>query len=333
MALSKSALKAKFVTGAIPTQTDFANLIDKIPVGGGSNKDTTLTTFDTENPYVRGYRFIVLDDSLTYLIFGLYNDTERVILPYIVIKCHTANPIEQSESIPVTYAILTGNQMMDWYIAMNAQLHEVDDATLINNMPSDLVWNPINSNMNVRVVVDGNSTFILHPVKQKNNWYVGYAIEQVVNIDQDNAVYSYHPNNNSPTIWNNDDSTIIADLRNTSKFNKNPFKKDNFNHNILNICTNISGTFSTFVFNLADINIEGNSKTLPIELMVIIDDNTRFTVDGPYYIKNNIDKDLFSIDWNALISLLDKSYGTITTTNNMVVTRCNNIKNNYMKKY
>ena len=35
MALSKSALKAKFVTGAIPTQTDFANLIDKIPVEGG----------------------------------------------------------------------------------------------------------------------------------------------------------------------------------------------------------------------------------------------------------------------------------------------------------
>lgn len=28
MAFSKSQLKAKFVTGAIPTQTDFANLID-----------------------------------------------------------------------------------------------------------------------------------------------------------------------------------------------------------------------------------------------------------------------------------------------------------------
>ena len=109
---------------------------------------------------------------------------------------------------------------MYWYLAMGAQLHEVDDATLINNMPSDLVWNPINSNPNVRVVVDGNSTFILHPVEQENNWYVGYAIEQVVNIGQDNAVYRYHPNNNSPTIWNNDDSTIIADLRNTSKFNK-----------------------------------------------------------------------------------------------------------------
>lgn len=129
---------------------------------------------------------------------------------------------------------------------------------------------------------------------------------------------------------NSTDDEIIAEVG-TWEFE--PFEKDNSNHNILNICTNISGTFSTFVFNLADINVEGNSKTLPIELMVIIDDNKRFTVDGPYYIKDITNMDSFSVDWSALISLLDKSYGTITTTNNMVVTRCNNIKNNYMKKY
>lgn len=111
-----------------------------------------------------------------------------------------------------------------------------------------------------------------------------------------------------------------------------PFEKDNFSHNILNICTTISPTYTTFVFNLADITIGGNSKTLPIELTVIIDDYARFTVDGPYYIKDNIDRDSFPIDWNALISLLGKSYGTITTNSNVVVTRCNNIKNNYMKK-
>lgn len=128
---------------------------------------------------------------------------------------------------------------------------------------------------------------------------------------------------------NSTDDEIIAEV---SDWEFKPFEKDNFNHNILNICTNISSTYSTFVFNLADINIEGNSKTLPIELMVIIDNNARLTVDGPYYIKDTADTDTFSIDWNALISLLDKSYGTITTTNNMVVTRCNNIKNNYMKK-
>ena len=128
---------------------------------------------------------------------------------------------------------------------------------------------------------------------------------------------------------NSTDDEIITEV---SDWEFKPFEKDNFNHNILNICTNISGTFSTFVFNLADINVKGNSKTLPIELMVIINDNERFTVDGPYYIKDIADRDSFSIDWNALISLLDKSYGTITTTNNMVVTRCNNIKNNYMEK-
>lgn len=66
--------------------------------------------------------------------------------------------------------------------------------------------------------------------------------------------------------------------------------------------------------------------------MVIIDDNARFTVDGPYYIKDTASRNTFSVEWDALISLLDKSYGTITTTNNMVVTKCNNIKNNYMEK-
>ena len=128
---------------------------------------------------------------------------------------------------------------------------------------------------------------------------------------------------------NSTDDEIITEV---SDWEFKPFEKDNFNHNILNICTNISGTFSTFVFNLADINVGGSSKTLPIELMVIIDDNTRFTVDGPYYIKDNAYRDSFSVEWDALILLLNKSYGTITTTNNMVVTKCNNIKNNYMEK-
>ena len=128
---------------------------------------------------------------------------------------------------------------------------------------------------------------------------------------------------------NSTDDEIIAEV---SDWEFKPFEKDNFNPNILNICTNISNTFSTFVFNLADINVKGNSKTLPIELMITIDDKVRSQADGPYYIKDNVDKDSFSTDWNALISLLDKSYGTITTTNNMVVLRCNNIKSKYMEK-
>lgn len=128
---------------------------------------------------------------------------------------------------------------------------------------------------------------------------------------------------------NSTDDEIITEV---SDWEFKPFEKDNSNHNILNVCTNINGISSTFVFNLADINVAGNSKTLPIELMIVIDDNARFTVEGPYYIKNNADKDSFLIDWNNLIVFLNKSYGTITATNSMVVTKCNNIKNNYMEK-
>lgn len=148
-----------------------------------------------------------------------------------------------------------------------------------------------------------------------------YCIPNKLNID--NFVMHGLDCNNST------DDEIITEV---SDWEFKPFEKDNFNHNILNICTNINGTFSTFVFNLADINVEGNSKTLPIELMVIINDNARFTVEGPYYIKDTANENSFLVDWNALISLLNKSYGTITATNSMVVTRCNNIKNNYMEK-
>lgn len=134
---------------------------------------------------------------------------------------------------------------------------------------------------------------------------------------------------------NSTDDEIMAEV---SDWEFKPFEKDNFNHNILNICTTISTinntvtTYSTFVFNLADINVNGNPKTLPIELIITIDKDMRSQVDGPYYIKSNINKNTLLTDWNSLISLLDKSYGTITTTNSMVVTKCNNIKTNYMEK-
>lgn len=127
---------------------------------------------------------------------------------------------------------------------------------------------------------------------------------------------------------NSTDDEIITEV---SDWEFKPFEKDNFNHNILNICTNISGTFSTFIFNLADINIGGNLETLPIELMVI-NNNEKLTVDGPYYIKTTVDGTSFSNYWDGLISLLDKSYGTITTTSNTVFARCNHIKNFYMEK-
>ena len=256
---TKSQLKTYFETGDIPTQAQFAELINSfinIPSQNTEDRGNQNLFFGNgeQNPYIQGVRTvskIVGTNVITMFIFSTHNNNDN------------------ASSFPLFILNRTSTR-----------------AASLNNAQATLRY-CIPNKLNI-------DNFVMH------------------GLDCDNFT----------------DDEIIAEV---SDWEFKPFEKDNFNHNILNICTNINGTFSTFIFNLADINVEGNSKTLPIELMVIID-NTRFTVDGPYYIKNNANKDSFLIDWNALISLLDKSYGTITTTNNMVVTRCNNIKNNYMEK-
>lgn len=73
--INKAALKAYFQTGKIPTQSNFADLIDSvmnIPDGG---KDSTLVISNGDKdgtPYVKGYRFINNMDENTYLISNYY---------------------------------------------------------------------------------------------------------------------------------------------------------------------------------------------------------------------------------------------------------------------
>lgn len=257
---TKSQLKQYFETGKIPTQAQFAELIDSllnVPSGDTMDRPNQNLFFGNgeENPYMQGVRTISIHidtDVINMWIFTTHNvNVAKLAIPmFILERSSTRNP-----------SLLPTNQTLRYCI----------------------------------------------PTKINIDDFVSAALDCNTSLDSElmNQLYTWE---------------------------FKPFEKDDSNHNILNICTTISNTFSTFVFNLADINVRGNSKTLPIELMVIIDDNARSRVDGPYYIKDNIDKDLFSVDWNALTSLFNKSYGTITTTDSMVVTRCNNIKNGYMEK-
>ena len=112
-----------------------------------------------------------------------------------------------------------------------------------------------------------------------------------------------------------------------------PFEKEDAgNRYILNVLTNISGAFSSFKFDLADVNIGGIAKTLPIRLIGIIDNNTRLTVTGIYNIKDGVNWKEFENAWNNVTKLLKVTNGTVTSTNAMVVTRINTIKDNYMIK-
>lgn len=112
-----------------------------------------------------------------------------------------------------------------------------------------------------------------------------------------------------------------------------PFEKEDAgNRYILNVLTNISGAFSSFKFDLADVNIGGTAKTLPVRLVGIIDNDTRLTVTGIYNIKNDVNWEEFENAWNNVTRLLKVTNGTVTSTNAMVVTRINTIKDNYMIK-
>lgn len=112
-----------------------------------------------------------------------------------------------------------------------------------------------------------------------------------------------------------------------------PFEKEDVGRRyILNVLTNISGAFSSFKFDLADVNIGGTAKTLPIRLIGIIDNDTRLTVTGIYNIKNDVNWEEFENAWNNVTGLLKVTNGTVISTNAMVVTRINTIKDNYMIK-
>ena len=258
---TKSQLKQYFETGKIPTQSEFAELIDSllnVPSKDTMDRPNQNLFFGNgeENPYIQGVRTvskIVSTNVITMFIFSTHNNNDN------------------ASSFPLFILNRTSTR-----------------AASLNNAQATLRY-CIPNKLNI-------DNFVMH------------------GLDCDNST----------------DDEIITEV---SDWEFKPFEKEDVgNHKTLNICTNISNTFSTFVFNLANINVKGNSRILPIELIVIIDNDVRSMVDGPYYIKNNVNKDSFSIDWNLLISLLDKSYGTTTTTNNMVVTKCNNIKNNYMEK-
>lgn len=126
------------------------------------------------------------------------------------------------------------------------------------------------------------------------------------------------------------DSELMIQL-NTWEFK--PFEKEDAgNRYILNVLTNISGAFSTFKFDLADVNIGGTAKTLPVRLIGIIDNDTRLTVTGIYNIKSGVNWEEFENAWNNVTTLLKVTNGTVTSTNAMVVTRINTIKDNYMVK-
>lgn len=135
-------IKALFQTGKIPTQADFENLISKIPNDDLTERgDSTLRLYNPSAPHVWGYRFIPINDNYTYIFLGLYDASNGTVIPYIILRCNQGKPLEENGVVSVDYTILDGSKMNEWYSAAgNKDIHEVDDNTCINAIPSDIIW-------------------------------------------------------------------------------------------------------------------------------------------------------------------------------------------------
>lgn len=226
MAFSKSALKAKFVTGAIPTQTDFANLIDgmlSMPLRGGTG-DNTISFGDgdsTDRIIVNSLRYVI-DNNVSYFLVGAWNQKLSNNVIVAILRFETDATLL---NVSVSYHILSSSDVH--YIANNiGYINEADEIDLIGylqraNFPFYNIQNRTNNNPPApRVIHNGVSTYFVYPCKQNNEWYVGYIVEDEVDMGGSNQLYRIIPVGNSQLKWNISDGAIITDLSNNSKWTR-----------------------------------------------------------------------------------------------------------------
>ena len=225
--INKAALKAYFQTGKIPTQSNFADLIDSvmnIPDGG---EDSTLVLGNGDKngaPYVKGYRFINNMDENTYLIISCWDNDLGDDVPVLLFYFPTNSPSRYSDTI--TYHVLTSAEVKEMYIALGGFFNEASDAEVvaaIKYLALDWfkIFNRYNNNPPApRVIQNGVSTYFVYPCKQNNEWYVGYVVEDEVDMGGSNQLYRLTPVGNSQLKWNISDGAIITDLGNHSKWTR-----------------------------------------------------------------------------------------------------------------
>lgn len=226
MALSKSALKAKFVTGAIPTQTDFANLIDGMLIMPlkESTGDTTICFGNgdsTDRLYVKSLRYIY-DYNRSYFLIGAWDD--KFGGNYLVaVICFQDNSINGA-NFNITYHLL--DKIDRVYFESNVgDINAADETDLIRSINgSGWTWfnitQPTNNNPSPRTILSSTITYCVYPVVQNGIWYVGYAFAMDVDMGGSNDLYVYRCTGNSQTKWTATDSVIADDLKNAGKFSK-----------------------------------------------------------------------------------------------------------------
>lgn len=225
MALSKSALKAKFVTGAIPTQTDFANLIDgmlSMPLGGGTG-DTTIgfgKGDSTDRLYVKSLRYIY-DYDRSYFLIGAWDD--KIGGNYLVaVICFQDNAINGA-NFNITYHLLDKTERVRFESEVG-DINTADEIDLIH-LIKGYGWSwfnitqPTNNNPKPYTIFNGAKSYVIFPVIYNSIWYVGYAFGQEV-TESGFTELMYRALRAPSVRWGTSDETIANDLENINKFGR-----------------------------------------------------------------------------------------------------------------
>ena len=226
MALSKSALKEKFITGAIPTQTDFASLIDgmlSMPLGGGTG-DTTIgfgNGDSTDRLYVKSLRYIYMYNR-SYFLIGAWDEGLRG--NYLVAVICFQDDAVSGANFNITYHLLDKTDRARFESEVG-DINTADEKDIINNINgSGWMWfnitQPTNNNPSPRTIQLTHITYRIYPVMQNGMWCVGYAFAMDVDMGGSNDLYVYRCAGNSQTKWTAIDSVVADDLENAGKFSK-----------------------------------------------------------------------------------------------------------------
>lgn len=223
--INKQALKAYFQTGKIPTQSNFADLIDSvmnIPDGG---EDSTLVFGNGDKngaPYVNGYRFINNRDENTYLIISCWDIDLGDNVPVLLFYFPTNLPSINSDTI--TYHVLTSSEVLNLYKKLNRTFNDSSDDNIvaaIKYLALDWfkIFNRYNNNPPAPRVVQYNSgseytTWYVYPAFYNNKWVIGYALECTIEGGAGSTYKHLMVQGNNIVEFDYPDNVIVDRLRN-----------------------------------------------------------------------------------------------------------------------
>lgn len=229
--LNKKALKEYFKTGKIPTQSNFADLIDSVMNIPDRAGDSTLILGNGDKhgaPYVNGYRFVNNRDLNTYLIISCWDNTLCDNVPVLLFYFPTDSPSTKPDTI--TYHVLTSAEINDMYSELGEIFNEASDDQIvaaINYLALDwfTIFNRYNNNPPAPRVVTYSSgseytTWYVYPAFYNNKWVIGYALECTIEGGAGSTYQHLMVQGNNVVEFNYSDKIIVDRLRNGTWYKK-----------------------------------------------------------------------------------------------------------------